>query len=278
MKKIKKIPFYKMSGSGNDFIIIDNRKGIVDENLLPEFAVKVCSRRMSAGADGLVLVEESEWGNFKWRFYNSDGSMAEMCGNAARCVARFTFLNKITGPYTRFETEVGLIPAEVKKRRVKIQMIDPEDFRPGYEIDMEEGKLLVSSIRVGVPHVVVRAENIDLADVVETGRRIRFHEAFGPAGTNADFVCANADGSISLRTYERGVEDETLACGTGAIAAALVTAHSDSLPSPVTVVTRSGERLLVYFEREGDRFYKVHLEGEVRVIYAGELWEEAWTW
>jgi len=269
------ITFYKMSGSGNDFIIIDNRNGVVDENDLQGFIAKVCRRKMSVGADGFILVEESENVDFKWRFFNSDGSKPEMCGNGGRCVARFAYLNGISGAEVSFETEAGIVSAQVKNDRVKIKMPDPVDLKTNYNLELENGPLSLSSVNTGVPHVVVTADNLDDVEVVRLGREIRFHDRYAPAGTNVNFICVGNDDTISIRTYERGVEDETLACGTGSIAAAIVMHYKSKGKSPVKVITRGGGCLYIYFEEDNGKFYSVFLEGDARVIYKGYLGEDA---
>ena len=269
------IAFYKMSGSGNDFIIIDNRNRVVDENDLQGFIAKVCRRKMSVGADGLILVEESENVDFKWRFFNADGSSAEMCGNGARCVARFAYLNGISGEEVSFETEAGIVSAQVKNDRVKIKMPDPIDLKTDYNLELGNGAMQVCSVNTGVPHVVVTAGNLDDVEVVRLGREIRFHDSYAPAGTNVNFICAGNDNTISIRTYERGVEDETMACGTGSIAAAIVMHYKSKGKSPVKVITRGGGCLYIYFEEDNGKFYNVFLEGDARVIYKGYLGEDA---
>jgi len=275
------IPFYKFSGNGNDFIIIDNRDAVVDEGSLTKFIARVCRRRMSAGADGLILVEDGQGVDFRWRYFNADGSLAEMCGNGARCVARFAYLNGIAGSTMSFENEAGIVTAVITDDRVKISMPDPRDLRTAYALDLTGGPLTVSSINTGVPHVVVpepTPAELARVDVVGLGTEIRHHGAYAPEGTNADFVCISGENEITIRTYERGVEDETLACGTGAIAGAIVAADQSGLTSPVKVRTRSGGFLGVHFRQANGAFHDVHLEGDARVIYSGELQEDAWRY
>lgn len=273
---MENIEFYKMSGSGNDFIIIDNRKRIVDESGLMNFVANVCRRKMSVGADGLILIENADAVDFKWRFFNSDGSVAEMCGNGARCAARFAYINGIAGTEMSFETEAGIIHAKVAKDQVKIKMPDPTDLKTDYALELENSTLSVSSVNTGVPHVVIEADNIDDIEVVKLGREIRFHDVFDPAGTNVNFVCLQNDDIVAIRTYERGVEDETLACGTGAIACAIVISNKKKIKSPVKVMTRSGEYLYIYYKVKQRRFYDIFLEGDARIIYKAQLWEDAW--
>ena len=273
---MEKFIFFKMSGSGNDFIIIDNRQAVVDDEGLPKFIANVCRRKMSVGADGLILIENSQEVDFKWRFYNSDGSRAEMCGNGARCAARFAYLNGIAGSRLSFETDAGIVSAEVIDERAKVKMPDPGEMNTGFSVDLKKGPLSVSSINTGVPHVVIEVDRLEEADVVRQGREIRHHPQFAPAGTNVNFVSRGETGCIALRTYERGVEDETLACGTGSIAAALVAAEKTGWPSPVRVNTRSGIELKIFFTREPDGYKNVHLEGDARVIYQGQMWQDAY--
>ena len=273
---MQKIAFTKMSGSGNDFIVIDHRRRFIDDAQLADFIVKVCRRKMSVGADGVILIENAVETDFKWRFFNSDGSRAEMCGNGARCAARFAYLNGIAGPQLTFQTDAGIIAAEVLDERVKVKMTEPTDLRTDVPLPLEAGSCQVDFINTGVPHVVIETENLESADVRGIGREIRRHAAFAPGGTNVNFMTDRPEGGIAVRTYERGVEDETLACGTGSVAAALVSATRYRRQSPIDVLTRSGIRLSVHFTLQDGRFEDVYLEGDARVIYKGELWDDAW--
>jgi diaminopimelate epimerase len=273
---MKPIPFSKMSGSGNDFIIIDNRNRVVDEIELEGFIRSVCRRKMSVGADGLILIESSDNADFSWRFYNSDGSRAEMCGNGARCAARFAYINGIAGENLTFETDAGIVHGQVKSGRAKVKMPDPTNLHLEHAIDLKNGPLTVSSINTGVPHVVIVKDDLEDIDVFGLGREIRNHEAFAPAGTNVNFICRQREGQLAIRTYERGVEDETLACGTGSIASALITACHLNWPSPINLVTRGGESLTIHFKQNQGAFSDVYLEGDARLIYKAQLGEEAW--
>lgn len=270
------VPFAKMSGSGNDFIIIDNRPRVLPESKIAAFIAGVCRRRLSAGADGVILIEASETADFRWRFFNSDASPAEMCGNGARCAARFAFLQGICGARLRFETGAGLVEAQVEGMRVRVKMTDPQDLRLDIRIDLASGPLTVSSIHTGVPHAVVLTDGVEGVDVAGVGREIRFHPQFAPAGTNVNFICKESPGGIAIRTYERGVEGETLACGTGAVAGALVAAGKLGLTSPVSVRTAGGEHLTVHFENRSGFYRDVYQEGDARLIYTGVLHPEAW--
>ncbi len=265
-----------MSGSGNDFIIVDNRNKIVDEIDLPNFIAKACRRKMSVGADGFILVENTDAADFKWRFYNSDGSVAEMCGNGARCVARYAYLTGIAGPDMSFETQAGIVQAHVAGERVKVKMTDPLDLKLDYPIELKNSSLSISSVNTGVPHVVIVKDSIDTVEVVKVGREIRFNHRFAPAGTNVNFVCHLKDNIIKIRTYERGVEDETLACGTGAIAGAIVMACRKKLKSPVNVLARSGGYLNVFYQENDSKYQDIYLQGDARIIYKAQLCEDAW--
>jgi diaminopimelate epimerase len=273
---MKPITFYKMSGSGNDFIIIDHRRRIIEDHELPNFIRHVCRRKMSVGADGLILIEPSDKADFRWRFYNSDGGRAEMCGNGARCAARFAFVNGIAADSLSFETDAGIVTGQVSGDRAKVKMPDPIDLRLDHIIDLQKAPLTVSSINTGVPHVVIMQDTVEEIDVFNLGREIRYHKAFAPAGTNVNFICRQAPGQLAIRTYERGVEDETLACGTGSIAGALVSSCKLNWNSPINLVTRSGEFLTIHFNKNNKTFDNVYLEGDARIIYTAELGEEAW--
>jgi len=275
---MRTIPFFKMSGSGNDFILIDNRENILGDIDLEHFIVQVCKRKMSAGADGMILIEAAEDLDFKWRFYNSDGSRAEMCGNGARCAARYAHLNDIAGREMVFGTDAGPIQASVDDDRVKIGMTPPFDYRPPFVLHAAGEDVEVSFINTGVPHVVIHTADLETAPVVDLGRSIRRHPEFAPAGTNVNFIASEAGNRIGIRTYERGVEDETLACGTGSVAGALVHALQNGTPAPIDMITRSKNRLTIHYELAGDTCHQVFLEGDARVIYTAELAPDAWQY
>jgi diaminopimelate epimerase len=279
IRTMQSIPFYKMSGSGNDFIIIDQRAPLLVPALpAAQFVAKVCRRRMSVGADGVIFIEKSETADFRWRFFNSDGSPAEMCGNGARCAARFAVLAGIAGERLAFETDVGLIQAHVEGEQVRIQMSAPHDLVLNDSVSVAGYPLPISRVNTGVPHVVMEVKDLARANVKTVGREIRSHERFAPDGTNVNFVALLGDGLWGIRTFERGVEDETLACGTGNVAAALVLALRHNIASPITFKTLSGTSLRVFFQREGERFDEVYLEGDARVVYVGQMGAEAWDY
>jgi len=272
------IAFAKMNGSGNDFIIIDHRTNFLKGVSLPLFVRVVCQRRESVGADGLILIEPSNIADFKWRFFNADGSEAEMCGNGGRCVARYAYVKGIAGPKLSCETAAGVIRAEVTRQTgVLLQLSPPKDIRSKFRLMVDNQPLWVRSINTGVPHVVVPVEHIEEVPVKELGQKIRFHPEFQPAGTNVNFVYAADSTHLTIRTYERGVEDETLACGTGAVASALLAAAAGNAQSPVAVKTRGGEVLTIHFQQEnGESFSQVYLEGDTCLVFEGILGEDVW--
>jgi diaminopimelate epimerase len=269
---MKKIPFYKMQGSGNDFILIDNRGGILKGMNPRGLAVNVCDRHYSVGADGLIVIVPSKNADFKWRFFNSDGSEAEMCGNGSRCAARFALLKKIAKKSMTFETLAGTIHAQVKKNTVKVQLAGAAGLRMNIAIPLDSGLRMGHFINTGVPHVVYLSKDLDNEDIDRIGRTTRYHELFKPLGANVNFIQIQGTHKLRIRTYERGVEGETLACGTGSVAAALIAGSLGAASSPVEVLTRSGEKLIVSFERSGDEFSPIHLEGNAEVICEGILY------
>lgn len=272
---MKPIEFWKMNGSGNDFILIDDRQGRIEETEKQHLVERICRRKESVGADGVIFVVESSRYDFRWQYFNADGGEVEMCGNGGRCVSRFASLTGLAGNTMTFETLAGPISSEVKGRFVKVLMPKPTDLALDIGLASEPGWESVDSINTGVPHVVVRVD--DLADhpVYEQGKAIRYHERFAPGGTNANFMKVIGPDLLEVRTYERGVEDETLACGTGAIACSLAASLRGLVDSPVYVRTRGGEDLTVYFRRKDVAFEEVWLEGNTTIVYQGQLNEEA---
>src|SRR5881275_6167 len=252
--------FTKMNGAGNDFILIDNRTG--DVHLDRTQIARLCDRHRGIGADGILLLENpSDHADFRMRYFNADGREAEMCGNGARCFARFA--NKVAGvqgPIT-FETPAGIIGAEVNKDRVVLQMSDPTDLRLNVQLQLEGEDATVHVINTGVPHVVLPVSRVDMVPVRERGAAIRYHEMFSPKGTNANFLEKRGPRSIAIRTYECGVEDETLACGTGVVASALIFATLENTNGPITVIARGGDELQVGFEKISNQFRDVTLTG-----------------
>ena len=274
---MKNLTITKMSGSGNDFILIDNRDRRIEQDRMVPLARALCRRMVSVGADGLIFVETSDRFDFKWRFFNADGSEAEMCGNGGRCVARFAFLQGFTGKEMTFETLAGPIQAWVEGTRVKIQLTPPRQVQLDQVIVVKGEPLKLDAVNTGVPHALLWVEDLEKVDLEGLGPGIRFHSFFQPAGTNVNFVRQQSPGLLALRTYERGVEGETLACGTGAVAAASIAFLKKRWISPIQIKTRGGELLTVYVDGQpGRKIDQAYLEGRVRLIFQGQVLPEAW--
>jgi len=263
--------FTKMTAAGNDFVLVDNRAQKI--RLTPEQVVLLCHRQNGVGADGIILLVPCASGraDWTWQFYNSDGSVAEMCGNGARCFARF--VQKLTGAKEKltFETGAGIISADFHGERVTVNLTQPKDLRLEEKINLSIGTQVVHSLNTGVPHAVLFVPDADQAMVQQLGREIRQHPHFAPKGTNVNFVQRLATGSIRVRTYERGVEGETLACGTGVTASALVSARLHQFASPVKVQVQSGEELEVSFQNRNGEFSDVRLTGPADFIFEGKI-------
>ena len=263
--------FTKMNGAGNDFVLLDNRAG--DLTLTRGQIARLCDRHRGVGADGVLVLESPTNGaDFRMRYYNADGGEAEMCGNGARCFARFA--NRTAGPLEKlsFETPAGVIGAVLSGELVTLQMSEPNDLRLGLEVPLDDDKKNHASyVDSGVPHVVVPVAKIDEVDVRSLGATIRQHPMFAPRGANANFSERRGAHSIAIRTYERGVEDETLACGTGVVASAIVFAASKNVSGPIDILVRGGDTLQVDFSREGDRFQNVTLSGPADFVFDGAI-------
>ncbi len=266
------IPFFKMTGGGNDFVIFDNRKEILPKEYAA-LAKKVCDRKFSIGADGMIVLERTEEAHFKMIFHNEDGSRAAMCGNGARCLARFAHLLEIAPEKMKFVTDAGILAAEIQGDSVKLQMGSATGMKLDFPLGLEENKELhLSFINTGVPHVVLLVSDPDKTEVKGLGRAIRTHKQFAPDGTNVNFVRHKDEHTIVVRTYERGVEGETLACGTGVVASSLICAAKELVKSPVYCLTRGGEILKVYFSLDKSGSFKdIFLEGPASLCFKGEV-------
>jgi diaminopimelate epimerase len=270
------VAFSKMTGLGNDFIFIDNTNGSYNSTLtdLIAYIPKLCKRGLSIGADGLVILEQSKDADFSWKFFNSDGSIAEMCGNAARCAAKFAYLNGIAGKQMSFETLAGLIRAEIiDNLLVKAELTKPNNITIDSSINIEGNNFYISSINTGVPHVIIFVNDLENINVQHLGSKIRYHEYFSPQGTNVNFCKVLNNNSIEIRTYERGVESETLACGTGALAAAVLSKEKKLVNYPVNVKTRGGGSIKISCENKG-----YYIEAEARLVYKGIFNSEAFIY
>src|SRR5882762_1330782 len=272
--------FTKMNGAGNDFILFDNRTGSIA--LDRKQIAQLCDRHRGIGADGILLLEKpTNRADFRMRYFNADGGEAEMCGNGARCFARFA--NKVGGQKAKisFETPAGVISAELKGDLVTLRMTEPTDLRFNVDLPVVAENKTVHFINSGVPHVVIPVAKIDDADVRHDGATIRHHKMFSPNGTNVNFIQKRGPNKIAIRTYERGVEDETLACGTGVVASALIFAASEKVDGPISVIVRSGSELSVDFKRAmpavasaeagGDKFTNVTLTGPAEFAFEGTI-------
>jgi len=266
------IRFTKTVATGNDFVVVDNRKKVLKNNLA-KLAKELCDRKNGIGADGLLLLEGSDSADFKMRIFNPDGSEAQMCGNGSRCIALYAYKKNIASSKMDIETLAGIVRASVSGDNVKVRLTEPKDIQWNLCLMINECPYKVNFANTGVPHVVHFVKDIENISVKELGSSMRYHADFSPEGANVDFVRIDDRDKkkIKVRTYERGVEDETLACGTGAVASAIIAAEAEGIPSPITVETRSGETLTVYFEMlEGD-FKNVYLEGKAQLVYEGEI-------
>lgn len=270
-----RIEFVKMNGAGNDFILVDNRRG--DVALSSVQIRQLCDRRRGAGADGFILIEAATGHDFFMHFFNADGTEAEMCGNGARCSARFAgalglgskhgdevVLNLMTGS--------GPIEARVRGERAWMRMMDAAAMRLNVPTRVPAPLGAVHFMTVGTRHAVIPVEDatrMTPSEVFDLGRTFRRDPAFAPEGANVNFASIGTDGRVYLRTYEKGVEAETFACGTGSIAASVALAHQGKLESPVRIVQHSGDELTASFELAPTGAVNVALEGPAAVNFHG---------
>jgi diaminopimelate epimerase len=270
------VRFAKMSGAANDFVVIDNRHGMLSEVTL-EWIQKICTPRFSVGADGVMLLGSSQDADFTMRYFNADGSEAAMCGNGGRCIARFAVLVGAgqEGRELSFTAPSGRYRALVQGDQVRLGLRTPEGLKLHVRVQTAQGERECDVLDTGVPHAVFYSDELEREDVFGVGREVRHHAQFQPAGTNVNFIQVVNPHELVIRTYERGVEGETWACGTGSAAAALCAAKRGLVQSPVKVITRSGMPLNVEFEMTADGFLNVFQTGEARLVFWGELSEEA---
>ena len=263
-----------MAGGGNDFVVVDNRVAKIADGT--DLARRICTRALSVGADGLILIESSARATFRMRYYNSDGSLGEFCGNGTRCAARFAFLNVIAGKKMTIETDAGIVGAEMGEGgQVTISLPPPYAFRAKRPLAIGAQTIHGSSVMVGVPHYVIflRGE-LWQQEIVRLGRAIRMHPELQPDGANVNFVVVRDAHSIEVRTYERGVEAETLSCGSGVVASAVTSALFGRVQSPVSVLTRSGVTYEVTFEMRDGHPDEVRMRGDARLIYRATITPE----
>lgn len=258
------IKFNKFHGAGNDFLMIDNRdrEFVPDRNLI-EF---LCSRHFGVGADGLITLQNSQHHDFEMRYYNSDGNESTMCGNGGRCIASFARMLGIVEKTTVFEAIDGIHEAAILRHNkeedlIKLKMLDVCQIETGFDYTI---------LNTGSPHYVKFVDNPAVIDVFQEGNKIRYDKAFLPDGINVNFIRI-IQNEVEIRTYERGVENETLACGTGAVAAAIAAnlRHPGNV-SPVEMLARGG-KLKVHFENQNGVFRNIWLEGPARFVFRGEI-------
>jgi len=265
------LDFTKMNGAGNDFVLLDNRARKV--SLSCDQIVRLCDRHRGVGADGVMLLVPSASGraDWAWEFYNSDGSTGEMCGNGARCFSRFVQrLTGVSGGFT-FETGAGVITASFQGERITVNLTQPRELRLHEQVPLSAGTQTIHSLNTGVPHAVLFVPDADRVLVGQLGPEIRRHAHFGPKGTNVNFAQQTGPNQIRVRTFERGVEGETLACGTGVTASALIAARLHGFTSPVKVWVQGGDELEVSFKDQGGEFTDVRLGGPAEFVFEGRI-------
>lgn len=262
-----------MQGAGNDFVVLDNLDGRL--RLTTDQIRRLCDRRFGVGSDGLILLEKATGREFDARmiYYNSDGSRGEMCGNGARCFTAFALRNNLgQDGVVHFLTDAGPMSATADGELYTIQMTPPVDLQLNLNLSLTQGQTTVHYVNTGVPHVVRFVENIAQVNLPAEGAELRRHEAFHPKGANVNFAqITGAEENIRIRTYERGVEAETLACGTGVTAAAIIAHLVHDLEKPVDVRVAGGDVLRVDFERDGQEISNVTLTGPAKVVFEGTV-------
>lgn len=264
------IRFSKYSGCGNDFILIDHREPFfpINNSVLMQ---KLCHRQKGIGADGVIFLEKSFTADFRMRIFNLDGSEAEMCGNGLRCLAQFIYdLGLPKKPYT-IQTMERQLTIEALQNGIRTSMGTPKGLQLDILLPIGADVFEAHYVDTGVPHTVVLMDKLDLIDVSDLGKNIRFHPHFAPKGSNANFVKKVTEQTLSIRTYERGVEAETLACGTGACAAAIVAAYKWGIKSPVAIETRSGDILTIEFTKTADGVSNITQTGSAVKNFHGEF-------
>jgi diaminopimelate epimerase len=265
------LTFVKASGAGNDFVLLDN----MDHNLTldqPSLAQTLCDRHLGIGADGMIVLEPSSRGDFRMMYYNADGSYGGMCGNGGRCAVLVALKRGLTSSTFSFEAVEHLYTGSVRSNVVRMQMKTPYDIRRPVTITVGvSGVYECHYLDTGSPHVVCFVDSVHRINVVEVGRALREHAAFAPGGANINFLQVTDGNTIRMRTYERGVEAETLACGTGALACSIVASRLRDVRSPVNVLTTSGACLTVHFARGPEGFTKLELEGPADILFEGKV-------
>jgi diaminopimelate epimerase len=261
-----------MSGSGNDFVIVDATREPADEMTNPETVQAICARATGIGADGLVLLQPSEKADFRMKYLNSDGSDADLCGNASLCSSRLASeLGILQGRSFTMETDAGVLAGQITDAGPEVELQPVRDIRVNMDLPAAAGERWIGYALAGVPHLVVRVDDVSTVDVVGRGRPLR-HDASLPNGANVNFVSPDAQGAWRIRTFERGVEGETLACGTGSVASAILLAEAGEVSASAALTTRSGKVLRVRLKRLPDG-WQPSLSGEARIVFEGSFGE-----
>lgn len=268
------LPFAKLSASANDFIVLDNRDHSL-EDVIPAISRRICARRYSIGADGVILVEHSNRATVRIRYFNPDGNEFNTCGNGGRCAARYTNLFIRPDQNISIETNVGIIKADVVESTVKLQFVAPTDIRLNVKVNLDGKTYRGHIVQLGDPHFVIPFENIRDIDFVSLARKLRRHESLGPDGANVHFIEQKSRNRIKIRSFERGVEDETYACGSGCVSSAVSTFKEGITDPPVTFEPYSGIPVTVHFDATAALDGEIYLEGDARLVYHGQLTKEA---
>lgn len=263
-------PFAKYVGCGNDFILFDNRQFDFPSDD-PTLIQRLCDRHKGIGADGVLLLELSEIADCRMRIFNADGSEAEMCGNGARCFVKWLKTLGFNQAFFRIEAMHRLLQVVVIDNDIQIDMGSPMSIEWDIPFQKDETQLFVHHLDTGVPHTVILIDDLENFPLSEWGPYVRHHPLWMPNGTNLTIVKQMKKNILNIRTYERGVENETLACGTGATAAALAIAYHQLIDGPITVNTRSGEKLIIDFKRNGDQFSHVTMTGPAEAVFRGQI-------
>lgn len=271
-----KVEFTKIEGAGNDFVLIDNRDSRYNFSY-SDFAKIICDRHRGVGGDGLLIIEKSDVSDFKMRYLNADGSEGGMCGNGGRCIAKY-MLVEAGKQVIKFEALNYIYSAELVNDKIRLQMKNPADFKMGLSIRFDNYEFKMDYVNTGAPHAALFLEdmphdlnNFEKIDVYKLGRSIRYHDLFSPEGTNVNFINTIGRGEVQIRTYERGVENETLSCGTGSIASAILAAIRYNLNPPIKVLARSNDTLIIDFKSNNNKITNVSIEGPVNQVFTGSL-------
>jgi diaminopimelate epimerase len=270
MEKTMRIDFWKMHGAANDFVLADDRAMTFPASD-GKWLAQLANRRTGIGCEGIILIQPSTRADFRMRFFNPDGGEVEMCGNGARCVARLASDIGAAPATMKIETIAGILEAETRGEQVRLTMTSPHGWQLRQSLVLGSRRIEYSFVNTGVPHAVIEVDDLAACDVHSLGAGIRRHAAFAPAGTNANFIRTTGKHSLQVRTYERGVEAETLACGTGIVASALIACSLDRVAPPVSVQSASGDILTVDFTKTKDGAENVTLLGPAVHVFKGTL-------